>query len=185
MRFAPVILIGCLSQAGLLAQVETPADSPVEPLLIKARQSAAAFAEKLPNFVCRQVTNRYRRNLSDGSWQQIDVISADVTYDRITGENYTNIQVNGSPAGKDMLGLPGSSSAGDFTDLPNLFASAADDDFHINEEVALNGKAARVYAYEVDQTVSRWNIKERALVATPGYAGRIWVDKAEGRVIRL
>jgi hypothetical protein len=186
MRFAQVILIGCLLHAGLLAQVEPAAESPVDPVLTKARLSAAALAENLPNFVCQQATTRFRRNLSDGSWQRLDVITADVAYDRKTGESYTNIQVNGAPAGIEMLGLSGSSSAGEFAiDLPNLFASAADEDFHLNEEVALGGKAARVYAYEVDKAVSRWKITERAAVDTPAYAGRIWIDKTAGRVVRL
>ena len=185
MRFTLFILLACLSKAPLLAQVEPTAEIPEDPLLTKARQSAAAFAEKLPNFVCQQVTTRYRRNLSDGSWQKLDVISADVAYDRKTGQTYNNIQANGSPATKEMLGLPGSSSAGEFVELRNLFASAADDDFHLNEEVSLNGKPTRVYAYEVDQTASRWQIKERAITVTPGYAGRIWIDKTLERAIRL
>lgn len=186
MRYAQVILICCLSHAGLTAQVEPSAENPVDPFLIKARQSAVAFAEKLPDFICRQVTTRYQRNLTDGSWQQLDIISADVAYNRKTGESYSNIQVNGAPVGNEMLALSGSSSVGEFAlDLPNLFASAADDDFHINEDVSLNGQPARVYAYEVDQSASRWNIKERAIAVTPGYAGRIWIDKKLSRVIRL
>ncbi len=186
MRFAQVILIGCLLHAGLLAQVDPSAEKPVDPLLTKARQSAAAFAERLPDFVCRQATTRYRRNLSDGSWQQLDVISADVTYSRKAGESYSNIQVNGEPAGNQMLALSGSVSVGELAlGLPNLFSSAADEDFQLNEDVALNGLPARVYAYEVDQSVSRWKIRDRAAVATPAYAGRIWIDKTTGRVIRL
>ncbi|MGA7413408.1 MAG: hypothetical protein WBW33_23235 [Bryobacteraceae bacterium] len=186
MRLARVILVCCLSHPGIMAQVEPPAESPVDPFLTMARQSAVAFGEKLPNFVCRQLTTRYRRNLSDGSWQQLDIISVDVAYNRKTGESYSNLQVNGAPAGNQMLALSGSSSVGEFAlDLPNLFASASDDDFHINEDVVLNGLPARVYAYEVGQSASRWNIKERDIVVTPGYAGRIWIDKKLSRAIRL
>ncbi len=186
MRFAPVILIGCLLPAGLMAQVEPGAERPVDPFLTQARQSAAGFADKLPDFACRQVTTRYRRNLSDGSWQQLDVISADVAYNRKAGESYSNIQLNGATEGDRMLALSGSVSVGELAlGLPNLFSSAADEDFHLNEDVGLNGQPARVYAYEVDQSVSRWKIKERAAVATPAYAGRIWIDKTTGRVIRL
>ncbi len=186
MRFAQVILIGCLSHSALMAQVEPPTENPVDPFLLKARQTAVAFAERLPDFVCWQVTTRYRRDLTDGSWQQHDVISADVTYNRKTGESYSNIEVNGAPAGREMLALSGSSSVGEFAlDLPNLFASAADDDFHINEDVGLNGQPVRVYAYEVDKSASRWNIKERAISATPGFAGRIWIDKKLSRVVQL
>lgn len=186
MRFTLLILIGCLAQSHLLAQTEPPAENPVDPLLIKARQAAVAAVENLPNFVCQEATTRYRKNLSDGSWQQRDVITADVAYDLKTGESYSNIQVNSSPASKELMGLPGSSSIGEFAlDLRNLFASVADDDFHINEEVILNGKATRVFNYEVDQTASHWKIKDRNSTVTAAYAGRIWIDKALGRVIRL
>ena len=186
MRFSLFILIGWLLQAALLAQVEPQPENPIDPLLMKARQSAAAATENLPNFTSLEVTTRYRKDLSDGSWKQRDVLTANVAYDLKTGESYTNIKVDNAPASKEMLGLPGSNSIGEFAlDLRNMFASVPNDDFHINEEVSLNGKATRVFTYEVDQAASHWKIKDRDHAITPAYAGRIWVDKTLGRVIRL
>jgi hypothetical protein len=186
MGFRRFILIGCLAPAFLAGQAGPPAERPADPLIVRARQSVVAAAENLPDFVCQEITTRYRKNLSDGSWQQRDTLSADMAYALKTGESYSNVLVNGAPASKGMLDLPGPDSPVELgLDLRYLFGSAANDDFHFNEEVALNGKAARVFSYEVDGAASHWKIKDHNTSVTAAYEGRIWVDKALGQVMRL
>ena len=52
-----------------------------DPIIVKAREAAAAYVGSLPNFLVRQVTTRYDSDNPKSGWQAHDTVTADVTYE--------------------------------------------------------------------------------------------------------
>lgn len=156
-----------------------------DPVIEKARGAVASFDEKLPNYVCRQVTTRYSSAARPVSWQPLDVITADVVYED-GKEDYRNIAINGKATSKKMEQLPGSWSTGEYaTTLTDVFAASTAADFHPRLESTIAGRAALVYDFSVDQPNSHWTVQVASQTLRPAYRGSVWIDKQTFRVLRV
>jgi hypothetical protein len=171
-------------------QPEVPATAPPEPrpqdpLIEQARLAAAALDEKLPNYICRQMTTRYRSFAQPINWKPLDVISADVVYEK-GREQYRNIAVNGKATNKKLEQIGGAWSKGEYGSvLADLFAPATDTQFRLRGNGSIAGVDTAVYDFFVELQNSHWSIHVPSQVFRPAYGGSIWIDRKNGRVMRI
>jgi hypothetical protein len=156
-----------------------------DPVLVKAREAAAAYSGMLPNFFCRQVTTRYESDTPKDGWQARDTITADLTYEN-GAESYKNIRV-GNQAPKDsMEDVGGNWSTGEFASLAEeLFDPGTATTFRRIGADTIQGRSAYSFKFEVAREHSRWRVSVGGQLYYPAYRGTIWVDRETSRVLRL
>ncbi len=170
------------------AEVETApvrAAPATDPYIDKARATAFAFEQKVPDFVCQEYMTRYESNARPASWNALDVVSAEVVFED-GHERYRNVAVNDKPAHKDMEQLDGSWSTGEFASvLLDLFSSSTAAEFRFAKQSISAGVEARVYDFEVAQPNSHWHVRTPSQSLDPAYRGSVWIEPETGRVLRI
>ena len=155
-----------------------------DPLVERARQASERFFRQLPNFVCQQSTTRSFAG-DDRKWRNVDQVTAEVVYDR-GHESYRDVKLNGRATGGSMMDLPGSRSTGEFgSTLRALFDPETEALFKFNSFAALRGFSTAIYDFAVSGDVSDWRISAGSQTIITPYAGRIWIDRASGDVVRI
>jgi hypothetical protein len=115
------------------------------------------------------------------------------------GEQYKLLSVNGLPPSVDEKEgssygdkLGGTTSSGEYVSmLSQLFMPETQTDFEMVDTDTLRGHRTIVYEYTVKRQYSRQTLKFQASLDSAtaetvvGYRGRIWVDRDDGRVLRL
>ena len=158
---------------------------PVDPVIAKAAEAAESFSETLPNYVCQQFTSRYQNQSHITSWQAIDVVSAEVVYEN-GRESYRNLKINDKPVKKGMEELSGAWSTGEFgTLLRDIFSPATAAEFHFRKDSTVAGMAAALYDFKVEHQNSHWHVQVASQSVFPAYKGSVWIDKKNGRVLRI
>ena len=156
-----------------------------DPLIEQARDAAFSFSDKLPNFLCQEVMARFSSRSTASGWQSLDVISADIIYED-QQEQYKNLKIDGRPTEKKMEELSGAWSTGEFaTTLTDLFHPSTAAQFRSGGESPLAGAKTRVYDFTVRQENSHWVVQSGSQSVRPSYAGSIWIDPQNARVMRL
>jgi hypothetical protein len=157
-----------------------------DPIIDQARDAAFSFSETLPNYVVKQLTNRYSTNNSGRgrtSWQPLDVVTADLIYEDAK-ERYTNIMVNGKPT--KYIEQTGSWSEGEFASmLQAILAPNTNADFRNQKPVTIMNRPSFRYDYTVEQSRSTWTLHADGQTVSPSYTGSLWIDKATYRVLRI
>lgn len=175
---------GQLRARGEDSQAATTPAGPAA-LVERARQGAQSLTEKLPNFVCQQVTTRYSSVSSGRTWQVDDVVSAAVVIED-GKERYGDITVNGKPVGTPMEQLRGTWSTGEFsTLLAGLFAPSTQARFTYQRDAVQSQLPAAVYKYEVDQAHSSWSVAVNNMATQPAHQGTVWIHKGTARVLKI
>jgi VWFA-related protein len=179
---------GMLAKSWSLLQhtVETggaPADASVaqaiaDPVLQQARETEARMDRTLPDFLCKETAVRSENGVED-------TLSAEVSYNGKSGEDYREIRVNGQPAQKSWAELGGDVSTGEFGSLLRSLLRNPDADFKFIQDDQLNGAAAQVYGFHISRTQSDWKILSDYQYIVPEYSGRIWFDRSSSRVLRI
>ncbi len=186
----PVLRRGAPAKSSEPAEAESSEPPPPEPpkqdpLIEKARLAAAAFDEKLPNYVCRQMTTRYQSSARPVNWKPLDVVSADVVYED-GREQYRNVAVNGKATNKKLEQVGGSWSKGEYGSvLADLFAPATATEFRLRRNESIAGVDATVYDFFVELPNSHWSVHVPSQVFRPAYGGSVWIDRKNGRVMRI
>jgi hypothetical protein len=168
-------------------QPETPAPQAPQPdpLIEQARNVIAEYNEKLPNYICQQVTTRYYSTTHPVSWVATDVVSANVVFENGT-EHYRNVKVNGKESKKGILQIGGTSSRGEFaTMLTGLFAPSTNARFYPRRDDVIAGLGAAMYDYDVAREHSFWTVEKGSQVLKPAFHGSVWIEKKTGRVLRI
>jgi hypothetical protein len=162
------------------------APPPPDPRIEKARAAAATFSESLPNYVCKEQMARFASATHIVDWRPIDIVSADVVYDKHR-EEYRNLAINGKPAKKDkMEEIGGARSTGEFgTLLEDLFSPGTAADFRYRRASKSGGRDAFLYDFDVIQEHSHWTIHAPSQSVSPAYKGSVWIDKETSRVLRI
>ena len=161
-----------------------PAINPRKAFVEKARGVAVAYEEGLPNYVCQEVVTRNVSESREPSWHVIDVVSAEVVYEKHK-ESYRNLQINGKLS-KKAPEETGAWSTGEFgTILSSLFYPGTQADFRYMEDDKIVRKAAAVYKFEVERMRSAWKIWVPGQYILPAYKGSIWIDKETANVLRI
>lgn len=157
-----------------------------DPIIDQARDAAFSFSETLPNYVVKQLTNRYATNNGGRgrtSWQPLDIVTSDLIYED-GKERYTNIMVNGKPT--KYIEQTGSWSEGEFASmLQAILSPGTNADFRNQRQVTIMNRPSFRYDYTVDQARSTWTLHADGQTISPSYGGSIWIDKATYRVLRI
>jgi hypothetical protein len=157
-----------------------------DPIIDQARDAAFSFSETLPNYVVKQLTNRYATNNGGRgrtSWQPLDIVTTDLIYED-GKERYTNVMVNGKPT--KYIEQTGSWSEGEFASmLQAILSPNTNADFRNQKQVTIMNRASFRYDYTVEQPRSTWTLHADGQTVTPSYTGSIWIDKATYRVLRI
>jgi hypothetical protein len=157
-----------------------------DPIIDQARDAAFSFSETLPNYVVKQLTNRYATNSSGRgrtSWQPLDVVTSDLIYED-GKERYTNIMVNGKPT--KYIEQSGSWSEGEFASmLQAILSPNTNADFRNQKQVTILNRPSYRYDYTVEQSRSTWTLHADGQTVSPSYTGSIWIDKGTYRVLRI
>ena len=154
-------------------------------VIMKAREVAFQFADKLPNFFCQQLTTRYESDHPKTGWDALDIVSADVAYED-GQESYKNIKVNNKPANKSMMEIGGSVSTGEFASvLLDLFSSDTAATFRRTGNDSIHGRSTYVYSFDVMREHSHWRVEAPSQLYYPAYSGSVWIDKQTSRALRI
>ena len=159
---------------------------PTDPVLLRAIEANHEFDDKLPSFLCRQfMTRSSSRNLGK-KWKEDDVVEAEVLIvdDK---EQYRDIKIDGQPIpAKDLSQIGGVWSMGEYgATMYNLFIPPSMTEFTEVGPEDLGDRKTLVYSYEIEQENSRWRLRVNGKKYSPGHRGKVWIDLATGRAIRL
>jgi hypothetical protein len=156
-----------------------------DPIIQKARATAASFAGILPNFFCQQSTTRYQTDNPKRGWDAIDIVTADVAYEN-GRETYKNIKIGNKVVGQSMDELPGTRSTGEFaTQLDILMHPGTGAIFRKNGQDSIRGRQAWVYKFDIPRERANWRIEGNSQLYYPAYRGNVWIDKETSRVLRI
>jgi hypothetical protein len=202
LRAAAVGLLAlALAGGDLWAATELTADQ--AKALQTARSYALAYTNRLPNFICSQVTERTRfaqqisasivgRGAAAG-WIPLAGTAGtdDHIVERLTffnhQENYEVVTVNDHAArGVKHLDLGGAMSEGEFgTALGEIFAPSTGTDFTWHGMDSIRGRSAYVFSYRVPKEFGIMVGGTKQDQAQVSYQGLAYVDAVNGEVLRI
>ncbi len=164
-----------------------PLDLPEQTRLLESvRQNALQYTDKLPNFICVQVTKRLVDLNGRGYWRTQDVVQARLAYYE-RQESYQLVTINDQLTNRSYESLGGAISTGEFGSLlHNLFLPETQTRFAYVGPASLRGRPVYTYDYRVAKDRSSWRItwnKEETII--PPYRGRVVVDAEKHQVLRL
>ena len=163
-------------------------------LLDRTRKATLGAAEKMPDYLVKQQITRSHAYGQSKNWAVYDRLSIAVSYRQTAGEDYKLLSVNGMPAPEDQsygMKLGGTISTGEYvTALTELFKPESRTEFTPIDTDTLRGRRTIIYEYVVKRENSRetlaWgeggSVRQETI---SGYRGRIWIDRADGRILRL
>ncbi len=159
-------------------------------MIEQAREYAMNYSKSLPDFLCTQVTRRYVDPHGLEFWAPTDTLTARVSYVDHK-EDYKLVMVNNrAVANVSYYSVGGTTSAGEFGSMmKELFDPQTDAAFRWERWATLRGRRAYVYAYQVDQSRSKWRVGYKGEHSTeetvPGYHGLVFVDRDLLAVVRI
>jgi len=155
-------------------------------LLQEMREYATNYSSQLPDFICTQVTRRYRDPTGLEFWQRQDVITARLSFfDQ--KEDYKVVLVNSQPLETTMDRVGGATSVGEFGSmLREIFDPKTETKFEWNRWAALGGRRVHVFEYVVPPGKGDFSIgyEGRGTVRTP-YRGLLYVDRDQRTISRM
>ena len=163
-------------------------------LLERTRKATLAAAEKMPDYLVKQNIIRSRAYGQSKNWSVYDRLSIAVSYRQTAGEDYKLLSINGMPTTEEQnygIKLGGTISTGEYvTALTELFKPESRAEFTPIDTDTLRGRRTIIYEYQVKRENSHeslsWgeggSIRQETI---SGYRGRIWIDREDGRVLRL
>ena len=201
--FVVLLLVGLPAALGAVDSDLSPEQAK---LLEAVRTSALQYTQKLPDFICTQLTHRTTTaettfgtsfngaSSSRGgtSIQGSAGITNDVIEERLTFfnqfEHYEVVAVNDRKAtGQDHMRFAGAISAGEFgSALGNLFDPRAHATFSWDKATRLGGRSVNVFKFRVPSengTIVMDRDTDRKILAA--YTGRLFVDGATQEVVRI
>lgn len=170
-------------------QPPPPSKEEQERILAEARRNALEYTQRLPDFVCLQITRRY----VDPSGLEMDWLKYDEVKTRVSfvegSENYEMVSVNNQVVDKSLQDLGGATSTGEFGSmLASLYAPETAAHFTWARHSLLRGHPVYVFRFEVPRSRSDWRLTFRGAGADEiitAYSGLVYVDKETERTLRI
>lgn len=195
-----------LSMAATACAQPAPDSTETAKILDGIRQAVLAYTEKLPNFICTQLTVREIAAAPNalvgiresgrgsgpssvrgpsGTWQRVDSIEQQLTYFQ-RRESYKLLKVNGKPPGPKQQAPPGATSTGEFgTTLSQIFDPESRADFEWKRWDTVRGRHVSVFAFKVEKSRSDAELVTPVARAVVGYHGLVFADRETDTVLRV
>jgi hypothetical protein len=161
-------------------------------ILEQVRTSALAYSQRLPDFICTQVTHRETSTTAGWAGTVRAGGSTSVIEERLTfigqKENYQVVAVDGRKAdGLDRTEFYGAMSAGEFgSTLEEIFNPQSETSFSWIKMMKINGRDAYLFGFQVPAangaTVTHRETSQQIVV---GFKGEIAVDAEKLEVLRI
>jgi hypothetical protein len=163
-----------------------PAKEEQQRIINEAREVALNYTQRLPDFICLQVTRRYFDPAGLDMYRLADTVAARLSYFE-QKEDYKVVSVNNQWVDISYDRLGGATSSGEFgTMLKQIFQKETQADFWWERWAKLRGRVVHVFGYRVAQPRSQWQISwQRELSIVPGYKGLIYIDRDAPVVMRV
>lgn len=141
----------------------------------------------LPNFICEETMLRKRRRFEDHNWLDQSDVTAQVTFIKGRGDNYSNVEVNGFPFQFVNGVSPGFWSWGQFgAELSTIFNPASQAQFRFRGHADLPTGSADQYSFEFHSANNlQFPLTAGGQRYYPGMTGTIWVDQRNGNLVRV
>jgi hypothetical protein len=180
---------GCLTCVLLAAAnvgAETPQAAEQARALTALRDYAVNYTDRLPDFVCTQITQRsFLRNIRSLAPPQQDTIEEQVTYAGHK-ESYVVTRLNGKAVNgvaHDQVG--GLISSGEFGSLlKNTFDPNAGAEFRWQRSATRDGRKVYIFAFHVPEANGYSLVESRRTMRVP-YKGLVYADAQTGAVLRI
>lgn len=161
---------------------QVPAGAP-DPILEGARGSALHYSRTLPDFVCTEFIRRF------GNWQgpevRIDNLTFQLGYYQ-QKESYRLVARDNHPTQQPIASLNGAFSRGEFgSALRFIFDPVSEAVFVHHRRERIRRRPVDVYTYTVPLSHSRYKLSYGTNATLTAYHGRVWIDPAANRVLRL
>ncbi len=170
----------------LVGTVKAPADAErtTTDLLSRVRLANEELYSSLQSFVCDEQMERFKGNLSGENARHIDTLETKVSFENGT-EHYSGVLQNKRQR-PSIAGISGAWSEGEFGTLlkqtqillntqPVVFQKYTD----------LNGAAAALYAVEISEQNSPWDLEvERRHYRIP-FRTDVWVSRTTGEILKI
>ena len=158
-------------------------------ILDEAREYVLNYTKNLPNFICVQVTRRYIDASGKGTaFHNTDTITAKLTYDG-QHEQYDVVLHNNQPlTNVKMEDLGGTTSSGEFgTMMKQIFEPDSRARFAWDHWATLRGRRTYVFAYDIEQAFSKYQIEEKDTKQSivPAYRGAVYIDRDTKMVTKI
>ncbi len=166
-----------------------PVSAPVLDTIAEARRISSDLGEKIPNFICDQITFRHEgEGWPKPTWKLKDRVTTELTYNE-GAETYRNTKIGGKILGIGSKRPPeqtGNWSTGDWMSIiQDVMQPTSDAEFKFDKDDELGGRKAWRYRYNVRQSNSHWKIQLEGGTYKPAYRGMVWIDKETYRVLRV
>lgn len=163
-----------------------PSKAEQQRIISEAREVALNYSQRLPDFICLQVTRRYYDPAGLDMFRLADTVAARLSYFE-QKEDYKVVSVNNQWVDVSFDRLGGATSSGEFgTMLKQIFQRETQADFWWERWAKLRGRVVHVFGYRVAQPRSQWHISwQRELSVVPGYKGLIYIDRDVPVVMRV
>jgi hypothetical protein len=173
---------------------QKPSATEAADVLKNARERTLAAVEEMPDFVVKQLIQRSIAYAGTGTFQNLDRLVVGVSYKSTGEEEYRVLSVNGavqaspeSKRGYEQVG--GTSSTGEFvTMLATIFKPDSNTKFEPIDSDVVRGRKTITYDFFVEREKARQGITCTGITAqstTTGIKGKIWIDRADFRVLRI
>ena len=185
-RMAPVVVSTDAPKPGP-QQPPAPSYDEAQQVISEMTDYALNYTQRLPDFLCTQVTRRSAQPRGHDGWIKLDTVVSKVSY--VEGhEKYEVKLVNDTMvSNKSLEQLDGSISTGEFGSMMHqVFDSMSGAEFHFDHWGTLRGKLMYVFTYAIEQDRSKYSIdfnhKQRIITA---YQGKVYFDKASHTISRI
>jgi hypothetical protein len=177
-----------VTERGLPASA-TRSATPVDDTIAQARRVSYEFQEKIPNFICDQITFRHEgEGWPKPVFKLKDRITAELMFND-GAESYRNVKASGKLLGIGKNKPPeqtGNWSTGDWISITlDVLQLSTDATFAFTGEDTIGGRKARRYKLTVRQANSHWRVEPEGYRIKPAYRGAVWIDAESFRVLRV
>jgi hypothetical protein len=171
-----------IAALALGASAQTPESRP-DPVLDSARSWALHYSRTLPDFFCKEFIRRYVNWL--GPEVKLDTLTLQIGFVQHK-ETYRLVARDNHPTHQTTASLNGSFTSGEFgSALFLIFDPESAATFQPEPQQRVRGQRLAVYSYAVPYARSRYKLIHGVTEILTAYHGRVYIDPASGRVLRL
>ncbi len=153
-------------------------------LLARAQLENELLYTDLQSFVCDEHIDRYKGRLNADTSRRVDTVTASVSFESGV-ERYSDIkQDNRARAG--MASIPGAWSEGEFgTLLRQTHALLGTQAVTRKPDTELNGTPAAIYAIQVTEQDSPWDLVVNGTSYKIPFLTDVWVSIESGQILKI